>query len=122
MVERSQADEPSVISHVVLMKPRADLSPDDRVAFIGAFARALKEIPMVRGVRIGRRVVHAANYESLGPDADYLAIIDFDDVAALKAYLAHPAHHELGRRFSETLSSAMVYDFEVGGFEMLQVD
>ena len=109
-----------MISHVVLMKPRADLPAAEREAFLIAFRRAVTEIPSVRGVRIGRRLVHGANYESTSPHAaDYLAVIDFDDLAGLQVYLAHPAHVELGTQFYQVLSAAMVYDFEVGGIEMI---
>jgi hypothetical protein len=51
---------------------------------------------------------------------DYIAIIDFDDLAGLQMYLRHPAHQELGRLFGESLSGSLVYDFEVGGAEVLQ--
>lgn len=110
-----------MISHVVLMKPKADLSTEDRRAFVKAFDRALREIPSVRGVRIGKRVTIGAHYESFSRDGgDYLAVIDFDDLAGLQAYLRHPAHHELGARFYQTLSSALVYDYEVWGAEGLE--
>ena len=70
----------------------------------------------MRNVRIGRRVRHGAGYELSAADAaDYLVAIDFDDVVGLQAYLRHPAHDELGRRFDASLSAALVYDFEVGG-------
>ncbi|SRR5258708_32132598 len=110
-----------MVSHVVLMKPRPDLTAAARRAFVAAFERAVREIPTVRDVRIGRRVFHGAGYEATAPDtADYLAIIDFDDVAGLDTYLRHPAHEELGARFGESLSAALVYDFEVGGIEALR--
>ena len=109
-----------MVSHVVLMKPRADLTPVERQAFVSAFQRALREIPSVRAVRIGRRVVHGAGYEAAAPDAaDYVAVIDFDDLDGLQTYLRHPAHEELGMLFSQFLSSALVYDFEVAGLEAL---
>ena len=109
-----------MLTHIVLMKPRPDLSADARQALVDAFERAIRDIPTVRGVRIGRRVTHGAGYEQTSPDmADYLAVIDFDDLAGLQAYLRHPAHAELGARFGQSLSGAMVYDFEVGGVEML---
>ena len=109
-----------MISHVVLMKPRADLSPADRRALIDAFDRAIREIPTVRAVRVGRRVTHGAGYEQAIPDtADYLIVIDFDDLAGLQTYLRHPAHEALGARFNQSLSSALVYDFEVGGADSL---
>jgi hypothetical protein len=109
-----------VVTHLVLMKPRADLSETDRQAFIAAFERALREIPTVRHVRIGRRVTHGAGYEHTVPDAaDFLAALDFDDVAGLQLYLEHPAHVALGARFGLSLSAALVYDFEIVGVEAL---
>jgi hypothetical protein len=109
-----------LVSHLVLMKPRADLSAAERQTLIGAFEHALREIPTVRGVRVGRRIMHGAGYEPAAPDsADYLVVIDFDDLAGLRAYLRHPAHDALGARFNQSLSSALVYDFEVGGAETL---
>jgi hypothetical protein len=110
-----------MVTHVVLMKPRPELAAADRQAFIASFERALREIPTIRGVRLGRRVTHGAGYEQVAPDvADFLATIDFDDLAGLQTYLRHPAHDELGARFGEALSAALVYDFEVGGIEKLQ--
>jgi hypothetical protein len=109
-----------MVSHLVLMKPRLDLSPDERQTLIGAFQRAIQEIPTVRKVRVGRRILHGAGYEQAAPDgADYLVVIDFDDLAGLQTYLRHPAHEALGARFNQSLSSALVYDFQVGGVESL---
>ncbi len=102
-----------MVSHVVLMKPRPDLSATDRERLIAAFERAVREIPAVRTVRVGRRIVHGAGYEVRMPDvADYLVTIDFDDAAGLAAYLRHPAHEDLGARFNDSLAGALVYDFE----------
>lgn len=110
-----------MIAHTVLMKPRSDLRPEDRQAFIDAFEAAVRDIPTVRAVYIGRRVRHGAGYEQTSPDtADYIASINFDDVEGLQAYLQHPAHQALGARFGHAMSSALVYDFEVGGIEVLR--
>jgi hypothetical protein len=109
-----------MVSHIVFMTPRTDLSLDDRAAFIDAFERAIRDIPTVKAVRVGRRVTHGAGYEQAAPDADYLAVIDFEDLADLQAYLRHPAHENLGVRFGQSLRSALVYDFEVGGLEELR--
>jgi hypothetical protein len=109
-----------MVTHIVLMKPRPDLSDADRKAFIDAFDRAMREIPTIRGVRIGRRVMHGAGYEQVAPAMDFVASIDFDDLAGLQTYLRHPAHVELGARFGQSLSGALVYDFEVGGVERLR--
>ena len=109
-----------MIAHVVLVRPRSDLSADDRRSLVTAFERAVREIPCVRNVCVGRRLTHGAGYEQRMPDAaDYLIVIDFDDLEALQTYLRHPAHDELGVRFNESLSSALIYDFEVSGLEGL---
>ena len=111
-----------MISHLVLMKPRVDLRIDERTAFAAALERAVRDIPSVRSVRLGKRVLHGAGYEQRAPDAaDYVAVIDFDDLDGLQAYLRHPAHEELGRRFGQLFSAPMVYDFEVGALDALRV-
>jgi Stress responsive A/B Barrel Domain len=105
-----------MVWHLVLMKPRADLSPDDRRALVDAFNRAVREIPTVREVQIGRRLTHGAAYESTASDsADYVASIAFDDLDGLRTYLRHPAHEALAARFYQSLSSALIYDFEMDG-------
>jgi hypothetical protein len=111
-----------MVSHVVLMKPRPDLSTAERQTLVDAFIRAIRSIDTIRSVRLGRRIVHGAGYEQNVVDpAEYIAVIDFDDLAGLEAYLRHPAHAELGARFGRSLSSAVVYDFEVGGLEELDL-
>ena len=106
-----------MLLHVVLLKPRPDLSAEDRQNFLAAFDRAIRDVPTVRGVRVGTRVRHGAGYEAVAPDADYLAIIEFDDVAGLQVYLRHPSHVELGRLFGTLLAAALVFDFQMNGAE-----
>ena len=104
------------------MKPRPNLTPLEKQALIDAFETAVRGIPTVRGVRVGRRVTFGAGYEATAPDtADFLITLDFDDVAGLQAYLRHPAHQELGARFNHSLSAALIYDFEVGGAETIKL-
>ena len=110
-----------MVTHLVLMKPRSDLSPADRRALVDAFERAIREIPSVRDVRVGRRIRHAAGYESAAPDAaDFIVQIDFEDLKGLQAYLRHPAHAELGARFGPSVSEALVYDFDMAGADALR--
>ena len=110
-----------MVTHLVLIKPRPDLSAAGREQLIAAFDRALTEIPTIRHVRVGRRITHGAGYEARMPDtADYFVAIEFDDLEGLAAYLCHPAHQELGVRFTESLAGALVYDFEGVGLESLR--
>jgi hypothetical protein len=109
-----------MISHLVLLKPRPDLSADERRGFVDAFEHALTEIPTVRGVRVGDRVLHGAGYEQSAPAMEFIAVIDFDDLAGLQAYLRHPAHERLAAWFGQSVTASLVYDFQVGGVEELR--
>jgi hypothetical protein len=108
-----------MIAHVVLVTPRPDLSTGARDAFASAFEDAVRVIPTVRGVRVGRRVTHGAGYESAAPPFEFFAMIEFDDLGALKEYLTHPAHSRLAERFGTDLSAAAVWDFELGSLQDL---
>jgi hypothetical protein len=105
-----------VIAHIVLFRPRTDLSSADAALLIDAFNRAVSLIPAVRAARVGPRLSVGAEYERLPqPDFGYVAVIEFDDLAGLRSYLEHPAHVEIGRRFWEASEEQQVYDFEIAG-------
>ena len=44
---------------------------------------------------------------------NYAAIFEFADAAALKQYLSHPLHHELGRLFWEMCESTTIVEVEL---------
>ena len=101
-----------MIAHVVLFEPRHDLTQSQREAFASSFERAFTGIPQVRRARVGERKNQARLYDRLNThDFPYIAIIEFDNEADLRAYLDHPAHDELGRLFYETSQRALAYDF-----------
>jgi hypothetical protein len=105
-----------LIAHVVLFRIRPDVSIADRRAIIDAWAKALKEIPSIRRARIGRRIQIGRSYESLTRlDFPYAAILEFDDVDDLRAYLDHPTHEPVATRWFAALEDTLVYDFEVTG-------
>jgi hypothetical protein len=45
---------------------------------------------------------------------EFIAVLEFDDVEGLKAYLEHPAHAELAERFFNAFDAALMYDYELG--------
>jgi hypothetical protein len=103
-----------MIVHVVLFRPRANLSPQERQLLADTFATAVLEIPTVRRARVGRRFTHGRGYEQLMTARyDYAALLEFDDAAGLLGYLEHPAHQELGERFFSAFEDALMYDFEL---------
>jgi hypothetical protein len=110
-----------MLLHVVLFRPRPDLSDADRRGLGAALESALRDIPSIRRFRVGRRVVHGAGYEALmREDLECAAIVEFDDLAGLQAYLRHPAHQQLGTRFMSSLSASAMYDYEMVGPTALQ--
>jgi Stress responsive A/B Barrel Domain len=100
--------------HVVLFRPRPDLAQDTRQRLAEAFALAIDGISSIKRARIGQRRTHGRPYEQLmREDYTHAAILEFDDLEGLKAYLDHPAHAELGSRFFECFEQALMYDFDV---------
>lgn len=103
-----------MIVHVVLFRPRAGLSGADRTAMFDALNAAARDIPTVRRFHIGDRITHGAAYESsMTNDFPYAAIIEFDDLAGLQAYLRHPQHEQLGQLFYRLQDAALAYDYDV---------
>ena len=107
-----------MIAHVVLFSPRPDLPDEQRRALVAAFEAALRDIPVIRRARVGGRVTHGRPYEQLmSVDYQYAAILEFDSVDDLKAYLNHPAHEQLATRFFDAFDEALMYDYEVADGE-----
>lgn len=103
-----------MIVHVVLFRPKADISESDRQAMFKALSDAATAIPSVRRFRVGERVTHGAAYEQIAlQDFPFAALIEFDDLSGLKAYLAHPQHRELGLLFYKLQEAALAYDYAV---------
>ena len=104
-----------MVFHIVLFQPKSGISDADRRALLDALAVAAKNIPGVRRFHVGRRVTHGRGYEQLmTQDFPYAAVVEFDDLAGLKAYLQHPAHEALGAKFTELLEAGLIYDYEMG--------
>ena len=103
-----------MIAHVVLFKPRPDLTAEERQGLGEALSTALSTIPSIRRVRVGRRVTQGLRpYEAMmRVNYEYAAILEFDDEAGLRAYMEHPAHEALGARFFAVFEEALMYDYD----------
>jgi hypothetical protein len=107
-----------MITHVVLFRPRPGLTAHERAELVAILRHAIQSIPSIRGARVGRRVTHGRPYEQAMPvDYEFAALLEFDDLAGLKAYLEHPAHERLATRFFNTVDETLVYDFELAEVE-----
>lgn len=103
-----------MIAHVVLFRPKPGLSPADRASLFDAMRAAHREIPGIQRFVVGTRVKNGRPYEALARDFPYFALLEFETADAFAAYLAHPAHEELGARFYLTSDAAEAYDYSIG--------
>ena len=102
-----------MISHMVLFRPKANLSTAERQALVDALEHAVAGIPSVKRARFGKRILlNRQGYETqMAEHYEYSAIIDFETEADLRAYLDHPSHVELGRRLFQSADAMLAYDF-----------
>jgi hypothetical protein len=102
-----------MIAHVILFQPRPEITSQEREAVLAALAEAARA-PTVRSCRVGRRVTHGLpGYEQLMPRFEFAAVIEFDDVDGLRAYLQHPAHETAGKYFTTAAATALALDYEM---------
>ena len=103
-----------MLFHLVLFRPRPNLSAQEISDLIRAVEDAHHGVPSIRRFHVGRRVVHGAGYEAMMRESlDYAAVIEFDDLDGLKAYFEHPAHRALGPRFMQSLETSAIFDYEM---------
>ena len=104
-----------MITHVVLLQPRADLGDQQRRDAIDTIRNSATSIPEIRRFSFGRRIKHGLpGYEQLmAQDFEFALIIEVDDVDALKRYLQAPAHVALGELFYTATSAALAYDYAI---------
>ena len=104
-----------MIAHVILFKPKPELTSDDRDGILRTLTSAADDIPGVRRFRVGRRIRHGLpGYEqAMREDFEFAVIIEVEDVDALKAYLLHPSHAALGSHFTQSAAAALAYDYEL---------
>ena len=105
-----------MIVHVVLFRPRPDVSTEERDALFDAMRVAARDIPSVRAFRIGEHIAEPVPYVLSGfPSFPWSALVEFDDEAGLREYLSHPLHVALGQRFNAAADAAMIYDYVIQG-------
>src|SRR5690349_7945095 len=102
-----------MISHIVLFRPKASLSSEQRAQLVDALRNAVSGIPSIKRSTIGTRLLlNRPGYETqMAEHYEYSAILEFDSEADLRGYLDHPAHNNLGRLLFSTADAVLAYDF-----------
>lgn len=103
-----------MISHVVLFRPKPQLTSDERASLIHALKHAVDGIPQIKHAAIGQRILlNRPGYETaMAEHFEYSAILDFESDSDLRAYLDHPAHIELGNLLFSSAEAVLAYDFK----------
>jgi hypothetical protein len=96
-----------MIAHIVLFRPRPDVTPGEQRAFVVALENACRHVPTVRRATVGRSLPN-----DNGEDFPYAAVIEFDDQAGFAAYLAHPLHAPLAALFKQTCAARTIVNAE----------
>ena len=103
-----------MVVHIVLFRPKSGIAESERRAMFDALSAAATNIPSVRRFHVGSRIRHGRPYEHLMEESyPFAAVIEFDDLAGLQAYLDHPRHEKLGALFYQLLDAGLVYDYEM---------
>lgn len=102
-----------MIAHVVLFRPKASLTAEQRATLIDALRNAVTGIPTIKKTTIGTRILlNRPGYETqMAEHYEYSAILEFDSESDLRAYLDHPAHDELGKMLFTSAAAVLAYDF-----------
>ena len=103
-----------MIRHIVLVKFRADVTPDAREAIFASLEALRGHLPGIVDMQFGANV--SPEGKSLGFDDGF--IIDFADAAARDAYLVDPAHKAAGAQLVAALeggrdSGLIVFDIAI---------
>jgi hypothetical protein len=103
-----------LIAHLVLFRPKEELTAAERTAFVDALAQAFVDIPLIKRAHVGRRLTIGRAYDTENQEQfPYAAILEFESEDALRRYLDHPAHQRLGEQFYFASERALVFDFEL---------
>ena len=104
-----------MITHIVLFRPRATLTGDERQALAHALRAAVDGIPQIKRATIGTRLLlNRPGYETqMAEHYEYSAILEFDSEADLRVYLDHPSHNDLGTLLFTSAEAVLAYDFLV---------
>jgi hypothetical protein len=100
----------AAVTHVVLVRWRADADDATRAAVRAGVRGLAGPIPGVLGIEEGPSV----SPEGLEQGHDYGFVVTFADAAARDAYLPHPAHLVVAEAIGRAADGVTVFDIAAG--------
>jgi len=96
-----------MIRHVAVFTFVPEFTAEQRAEWIAMVADLPRHIPQIRSMAVGEDLLH-------GPSSHEVAIVaDFDSLADLATYTAHPAHAPVLAMSAPVKASLAVVDFEL---------
>jgi hypothetical protein len=96
-----------VIRHVAVFTFVPEFTREQRAEWMAMVAELPRQIPQIRSMSVGEDLLH-------GPSSHEIAIVaDFDSLADLATYTAHPAHAPVLAMSAPVKASRAVVDFEL---------
>ena len=96
-----------MIRHVAVFTFVPGFTPEQRAEWMAMVADLPSQIPQIRSMSVGEDLLH-------GPSSHEIAIVaDFDSLADLATYTAHPAHALVLAMSAPVKASLAVVDFEL---------
>lgn len=104
-----------MIAHIVLFRPKAELTDDDLRLFTQLFRRVCVEVPGIERVRLGPVVGGGVFGGAKLGSSPYsaAAYLEFKDRQALEAYLQNPLHREFAESFWRYSEETVIADSEM---------
>lgn len=95
-----------MITHVVLLNPKTEVSADEIERVLDHVRGLQKDIPGIIETRVGKNL--SANHQGY----TYGFVMHFVDKEHLKAYAPHPAHQVVSRELQAICESIIDFDIE----------
>jgi hypothetical protein len=96
-----------MITHIVLLKPKADVNKDEIAAALDQVRSLQQAIPGILSVQAG---LNLNSFNNLGYTHGF--VMQFASAEHLKAYAPHPTHRIVGRELRRISESIIDFDID----------
>ncbi|XP_024358821.1 stress-response A/B barrel domain-containing protein HS1 [Physcomitrium patens] len=96
-----------VVKHILLLKFKDSISPDEQTALIQKYAALPNSISAMKGFEWGTDI----SVENMHQGFTHAFISTFDSPQGRDEYLVHPVHDSFAKELLGAVDNALVFDF-----------